>query len=759
MPNLYVSGRADLLSALSSATGGETIVLQDGNYGSLDLEDLHFNDYVTIRSATPLGAKFSEISVDGSSYVRIDAVHVSNGGNGAPSSKVVTIDGGSRHVEFINSEVNGLEDGKNTGHYGIHTGSADDVRISNNYVHDVKNGIVVLGTSGIEVVGNEVDEIGSDAMKFAGVTGALIENNTGPRTITLDDPSWHMDFIQIQGSLKDAVIRGNVFIPENNVWSQGIFAGKGFVLTDVLIEQNIIYTGIMNGIKVYDGSGIVARNNTVLNIPQDGHNATVLSVPSGSVVENNISSSTSGSMSGSNIVAQHAKPGQAYHYDQLFENAQAGLGASLEDFRPVKGSLAESKGAAQRLAELLDGASPVEEPEPAPPPVAAEPEPAPEAKPAPEPEPTPTGAEVTLEADGGMNGRTGAVAWGEGVTIEAFGLNGKAAALDVSADGIGVAGGRTNRLDYDGDAGGRSEKLLIDFGTDVHEVGLDFAGLNHKESGLGETGLWIARDAAGRVVDQGKFGGGTGTVGSNWTLDLEIDAEAPFRTLELRATPLGHGADGSPGDNSDFLLSAVTFTPSPAAEPEPVPNPEPIPQPEPAPGVAVTLEAEGAMDGRKGTVAWGEGVTIEAFGLDGKAAALDVSADGIGVAGGRTSQLDYDGKTGRSEKLLIDFGTDVGEAELDFALLNGTEYGGLGETGLWIARDAAGRVVDQGKFGGGIGAVGDKWELELEIDADAPFRTLELQATAYGHGAKEPTGDNSDFLLSAVTFTPEYMVG
>jgi hypothetical protein len=558
MAKINVSGRADLLSALSSANGGDTIILENGNYGSLDIENRHFGDYVTIRAENSLGAKFHDIDIRGSSHVRIDGVHVSHGSNGGPSSKVVTIDGDSRHVEFINSEVNGLEDGKNTGHYGIHSGDAQDVTIKNNYVHDVKNGIVVLGTKGVDVVGNEIDKIGSDAMKFASMSDALIENNTGPRTITQDDSSWHMDFMQFQGNVQDTIIRGNVFMPESTSWSQGIFAGKGMGMKDVLIEQNIIYTGILNGIKIYDGSGIVVQNNTVLNTPDGGHKATDIIVPSGSVEKDNIVSGTSGGNSGSNLVAQHLKPGKAFHYDDLFDNAGAGPGASLEDLRPIKGGPADGKGAAQRLAELLDGATssprdndsdPVSSPAPAKP------------KPAPEPDQdTRPGAEVTLDAEGGLNGKKGEADWGEGVTIEAIGLNGKSAALAATSEGIGVAGGRTRQLDYDAKSG-ESEKLVIDFGTDVDEAEIEFAMLNSNERGVGETGLWVARNAAGKVVDQGEFGGGTGDVSGKWQLDLDIDPKADFRTLEFEATPLGHGANNVAGDNSEFLISSVTFTP------------------------------------------------------------------------------------------------------------------------------------------------------------------------------------------------------
>ncbi|MGD1883890.1 MAG: hypothetical protein ACFB11_16480, partial [Paracoccaceae bacterium] len=46
----------ELLDALGAARGGETIVLSDGDYGSLDIENRSFSSHVTITSANPKGA-------------------------------------------------------------------------------------------------------------------------------------------------------------------------------------------------------------------------------------------------------------------------------------------------------------------------------------------------------------------------------------------------------------------------------------------------------------------------------------------------------------------------------------------------------------------------------------------------------------------------------------------------------------------------------------------------------------------------------
>ena len=57
-------------------------MLAKASYGSVEITQ-DYASTVTIKSATPLAAKFNTISIFGASNVRIDGVHVDNGGNGA----------------------------------------------------------------------------------------------------------------------------------------------------------------------------------------------------------------------------------------------------------------------------------------------------------------------------------------------------------------------------------------------------------------------------------------------------------------------------------------------------------------------------------------------------------------------------------------------------------------------------------------------------------------------------------------------------
>jgi hypothetical protein len=210
---------------------------------------------------------------------------------------------------------------------------------------------VFFGDSQIEVLGNRVDAIGADAFKFGSVDTARVENNFGPSFLYPDEKT-HSDFMQFQGNAShNLVIRGNVFLPQNRFDTQGIFvAGKGGH-SNVLIEQNIIYTQMANGIYVAKNSnGVTIRDNTL--IAADG-DVTRITRPEGATVTNNIFSGRKGELDNGNLSMQGADPAGDHYFSSLFPGIGLRQSHSLADLTPKAGSLAETMGAAQRLRELL----------------------------------------------------------------------------------------------------------------------------------------------------------------------------------------------------------------------------------------------------------------------------------------------------------------------------------------------------------------------------------------------------------------------
>ena len=380
-----VANQAQLLSALASAEGGDTIALEDGHYGSMRISD-DFASNVTIRSEKPLGATISNLELFGASNLTFDGINFASGGNGGHGRGIVSIERQAENIAIVNSEVHGNEDGNYSylGHYGLYVRESDNIKLQSNNIHDVSCGIVVFGTTGSSLKGNTIDYIGHDAMKLGGLHHTEIVDNRHLGHHYPQPATVHADFIQFQGSSADVHIEGNVYLAQTTAWLQGIFANNG-VYENFTVENNIIHTGMMRGISFSEGSGIVIRNNTVLHTANDGHPETKIFAPAGSIVENNITATkATGGTRGSNITLQITEPGEPYYVEDHFVNGAAGKGLDLADLRPVKGSLAETSGAAARLKELLGDT------------------PAPE-----KPIPWPADYEVAINAGGGATGDFG----------------------------------------------------------------------------------------------------------------------------------------------------------------------------------------------------------------------------------------------------------------------------------------------------------------------------------------------------------------
>ena len=318
MTDYLVADAKELQTALSKASGGDVISLKSGDYGQFDLNGLNFSSQVTIRSADgKQGATFDKITVENCSNLRIDSVHVDYPSNSGQSA-VHILD--SSRISFVNSEVNGKVDGDYTGPFaGIYvTGDTSGLVIANNDLHHVHRGMVFYGGRDLTVSGNTVDYVSEDAFNFGNIKGGLIENNVGP-THFFPASGAHSDFMQFAGSGSDLVIRGNMMLLENRFSMQGIFLNNG-TFNDVLIEQNLIYTGMMNGIYVSSGDGVIVKNNTLINAPGYVSDATLIRLQEGGVVQDNIFTNKTGGTKGSDTVVQYLDPKGDNYIGGLFSN-------------------------------------------------------------------------------------------------------------------------------------------------------------------------------------------------------------------------------------------------------------------------------------------------------------------------------------------------------------------------------------------------------------------------------------------------------
>jgi len=356
---IWVSDGTGLMDGLLGATGGETFVLADGDYGTVELADQDYADHVTVMAENLRQATFETIELSNVHYLRICGVTTTGGREG------VLIEAGSSYVEILASELTNATDvfDRDDPHhtqvsqlYGLQANDGSHhLLIENNYAHDIQSsGFVFFGVSDIVVRGNVADWLQSDGFKFGGVTDALVENNTGMQQVH-SSPEAHVDFMQAQGDMSDSVFRGNVALMNSRSF-QGLFFGNG-TFANILFEQNVIYTGHTRGISV-DCPTCEATHNTVLAAEEDGAYLVHKQVTIHGVgtTSHNVTSTylSQSGVNGSDHALQYEDPNAAFYYDDYYENAKAGPGLTIQDLRPVAGSPADGQvGAYERINELV----------------------------------------------------------------------------------------------------------------------------------------------------------------------------------------------------------------------------------------------------------------------------------------------------------------------------------------------------------------------------------------------------------------------
>ena len=174
---------------------------------------------------------------------------------------------------------------------------------------------------------------------------------------------------------------------------------------------------------------------------------------------------------------------------------------------------------------------------------------------------------VTLVADQSLEGSTGPVAFGDGVTIQGFDLKGNAAALGYGDGGVGVIGkgfgkkGEPAFRDEVDFRGNKSERLVIAFDNAASDISLTLGQFYSKENKKGELAAFTAYDADGDVIATGTLDPDAASAKVSeavWRFDLGLNGVS---RIELVAADLYEG--GKKGKaQSDFTLQSLTYAPT-----------------------------------------------------------------------------------------------------------------------------------------------------------------------------------------------------
>lgn len=253
MAQKIVSNQAELLSVLTTTKSGDTIFLEDGDYGSLELLNKKFASTVTIAALNKGGAVFSDIDVRGGQNIAFSGVTATDEFRAWYSSSNISVDG-VKTAQFYFRDVDNLvvdHSEATGGWYNILLNSVTNFTVRNSYFHYAQEDVA-------RITGNSYN--------------GVLENNIFSDTEA--ERPLHPDLLQVfaAGGVTphDITIRGNLFydnLATGSVIAQGIFLGgpgtTGF--SNFLIEQNLIATRHPNTVYINGGQeNVVIRNNTLL---------------------------------------------------------------------------------------------------------------------------------------------------------------------------------------------------------------------------------------------------------------------------------------------------------------------------------------------------------------------------------------------------------------------------------------------------------------------------------------------------------------
>lgn len=378
---ILVSNAEELYAALAKAQGGETILLEGGDYGSFNLGtksgfDITFASEITITSADPDNmASFSDMRITGAANLTFEnlAFDYTFAEGDKDFTRPFLIEK-SQNISFVSSTFAGdLAQGTSKAYdgYGYSTGlwitDSSGIAIEANEFFDWKRAAVFNSSDNINVTGNEVHSVSSDGFDFAEVQNVLIEDNYLHDFDKPEESTAHMDMIQFWTSGTDSpstdiVIRGNTMDIGEGDWTQSIFmrnemvdsydAGKAMYYQNVLIEQNTILNGHGHGITVGETDGLTIRSNSILSI--DRADPQYFSAPSinlaeestGVTVEQNAVAAINGYEDQpdwfvqNNAYIQNTDPNAPGYYSDLFVDSS--LSGSLADYVVLPDSMLDT---------------------------------------------------------------------------------------------------------------------------------------------------------------------------------------------------------------------------------------------------------------------------------------------------------------------------------------------------------------------------------------------------------------------------------
>ena len=261
--NRTLAPGADVAKAVRAASGGATICLRGGNYGTIVASHLTKSPAVTVRAVPGTKPRIPGIELEDVSGLRFVSLHLTEGVSVSPS--------GSR-LAFLRNDITGHRGIYFFGDYRIGL-SISYVRIEGNEIHDLDyTGTQETGYGyGIEGVGdarhvvvadNTIRRVASDYIQSASPVNWLVNGNTFLGPSLLGSHADHQDLWQIFGGGTNVTFTNNV--ARGTQTQESLLFQEGASRTSVV--TNNLFANDCRGYtcQIYQSSGLVFRRNTIV---------------------------------------------------------------------------------------------------------------------------------------------------------------------------------------------------------------------------------------------------------------------------------------------------------------------------------------------------------------------------------------------------------------------------------------------------------------------------------------------------------------
>ena len=354
---INVATSAQLVAAIATVKGGETILLAAGDYGTVNIKSKIMTSDVTIKSADAThDAVFANIRIDKSSGFVFNDVDVHRPlAAGEKDFVQAAYVSGSSHIGFVGVDFTGSMDG-NAGNDGValRIDGGTDIVVADSTFEQWNNAAVFSQLDRLTVVGNSVTAV-REGFDFVAVHDITIAQNKF--TAFSQNATDHADAIQFWNTganeaSSHVAIRDNVMLFGASGGVQGIFIraeNPAFRYSDFTIENNLYNGDARHGITMGGTDGGVIRGNTVTSAPGGMLEAGInVSGSSNVTVDHNVApllldgGGQTGVVWTANIDLWDTKQKSGLTLDSIFATKNGATGLNIEAYALKTGGAADA---------------------------------------------------------------------------------------------------------------------------------------------------------------------------------------------------------------------------------------------------------------------------------------------------------------------------------------------------------------------------------------------------------------------------------